>query len=460
MKILMVTNLYPPYYRGGYEVHCAQVAEALRRSGHGVRVLTSVYGLPLSPLGNIQLRSEEINGVPVHRWLNQYVHDPQPVRRPWTLFQAKRELWDARQFLKILAEFQPDIVNWWNMSGLCKTLLPLPRSWGIPDVHSIDDRWMIHEYGAKGEKASAFWADLWDGNWGPEICHPLFRWVGRVWEKRIERERIPTRELSYCPSHVCFLSEYLRKLHREAGLEFPSSEVIYGGVQPGQFYEPVRAQRDMSEPLRILYAGQISPDRGLHIVVEAIGHLTPELRSRLALSVAGDGQARYFLEIKSRVETLGLKDRVSFLGKVPHAQMPRIYKGHDILVFASGRQEGLGFVMIEAMLAGCAVVTTGSGGAMEIAELADLPLFPNNDPVALSKLLTRLVTDRSEVTRVAARGQEVALREFGFNRMIERWIATLRRLHEGAASTRASPIDSTTCAGQPKPFSHRQERIV
>jgi glycosyltransferase involved in cell wall biosynthesis len=433
MKILIVTNLYPPYYLGGYELHCAQVAEALHRSGHEVSVLSSVYGMPLSTFGNIQPRTEKINGLPVHRWLNQYVYEPQPARKPWTLFQAKRELWDARQFLKILTSFQPDIVNWWNMNGLTKTLVPIPRSWGIPDVHSIDDRWMIHEYGPKGEKASAFWANLWDGNWGPGVCRPLFRWVGRVWEKRIEREGIPTRELSHCPSHVCFLSEYMRKLHREAGLEFPSSEVIYGGVHPAQFYEPVRGQIGMSETLRVLYAGQISPDRGLHTVVEAIGHLAPAVRNRLKLSVAGNGQPRYLSEIKSRVEDLGLKDRVLFLGKVPHEHMPRIYKQHQILVFASARQEALGFVMIEAMLAGCAVVTTGSGGAMEIAALADLPLFPKDDPVALSQLLTRLATDSSEVARIASRGQEVALRDFSFDRMMERWTATLRRLQETKA---------------------------
>jgi glycosyltransferase involved in cell wall biosynthesis len=89
--------------------------------------------------------------------------------------------------------------------------------------------------------------------------------------------------------------------------------------------------------------------------------------------------------------------------------------------------------MIEAMLAGCAVLTTGSGGAMEIAKLADLPLFPKEDPVALNEILTHLVTHRSEISRIASRGQAVALREFSFDWMMERWTTTLRRLHEDSA---------------------------
>ncbi len=436
MKILIVSNLYPPFYRGGYEVHCAHVAEALRRSGHEVCVLTSAYGLPLSPLGNIQPRSEEINGVVVHRWLNQYSYEPQPIRRPWTLFQARRELWDARQFRKILTDFQPDIVNWWNMNALTKTPLPLVQAWGIPDVLCIDDLWMIDEYGFMGEKASAFWVGLWDGNWGPRLCRPLFRWLGRRWEERIKREGIPTREFLNRPRHVCFLSEYLRALHREAGMNFPSSEVIYGGMPTAQFYQPLHRHHDPREPLRILYAGQISPDRRLHTVVEALGCLDPSLLSRLTLTVAGDGPMHYVERVKARIEALGLGDRIFFLGKVPHEGMPHVYKKHDVLVFTSARREGLGFTQVEAMLAGCAVITTGSGGAMEIATLADLPLFAKDDAPALSRLLARLLTDRCEVTRIASRGQEVALREFAFDRMMDRFSETLQRLHATRAGTR------------------------
>lgn len=429
MKILIVTNLYPPHYKGGYEVRCKQVAEALHRSGHDVRVLTSTYGLPASTLGNIQPRSEEIGGVRVYRYLNQYAFRPQPVYRPGRLFQPKRELWDAQQFVKLLSSFRPDMVNWWSVYGLSKTLLPLPQLRGIPDVHWIEHWWMIREYGPAGEKASAFWADIWDGNWGPRVCRPLFRRAGRRWEKRFEQEGIPTRSFPNQPRHVCFVSEYMRTLYREAGLEFPSSEVIYGGVPTEQFYEPVRPQRDILRPLRLLYAGQISPDRGLHTAVEGIGHMAPNLRSRVELSVAGPNSSPYCRDIKVRVQALGLTDCVSFLGRIPHEAMPQLYKKHDVLVFPSIREEGLPLTIVEAMLSGCAVVTTGSGGAMEIAALAELPLFPKNDSLALSQILTQLVTRREQVPEIALRGQGVALREFSFDKMMERWSATLQRLN-------------------------------
>ena len=432
MRILVVTDLYPPHYRGGYEIRCAQVAETLRSSGHDVRVLTSAYGVPLSPLGNLKRRTDELNGVPVHRVLNQYVYEPQPSHRPWALFQARRELSDVKMFIRLVKSFQPDIINWWSMYGLSKTLLPLPPAWGIPDVHWIEHWWMIKEYGLQGADPSVFWARLWDGVWGPRPFRPLLRVAGRVWERRTARKGIPTREFPNRPRHVCFVSEYMRTLHREAGLEFPSSEIIYGGVPTAAFYAPIATRRLEAGKLKILYAGQISLDRGLHTAIDALGHLDPLVRSQLSLSVAGNGPADYLKRIKAQVEQLRLGNCVAFHGKIAHDQMPRIYKEHDVLVFPSIRDEGLPLTMVEAMLAGCAVLTTGSGGALEIATAADLPLFPKEDSAALSRLLVRLVADKEEVSRIAARGQEIALRDFSFDRMMERWITTLRQLHERA----------------------------
>jgi glycosyltransferase involved in cell wall biosynthesis len=296
---------------------------------------------------------------------------------------------------------------------------------------------MIHEYGRDGEKIVTSWANFWDGEWGPRVCRPFFRLAGRRAEKRVQQEGIPTRRFPNRPSHVCFVSEYLRTLYRKAGLEFPSSEVIYGGVPTAQFYDPIRGAKNGSQPLRILYAGQISPDRGLHTVVDALALMDPAVLSKLTLTVAGESSSSYssyLSSVKSRLEDMGLMKCISFLGKVPHERMPQIYKQHDVLVFPSTRPEGLPLTMVEAMLGGCAVVTTGSGGAMEIAAMADLPLFPKHDPVALNQILVQLVFNRAEVSRIASRGQEVALREFSFERMMNRWSETLQRIHEANAS--------------------------
>ncbi|WP_121990356.1 glycosyltransferase family 4 protein [Nitrospira lenta] len=433
MKILMVSNFYPPHYRGGYEVRCKQVAETMQQRGHEVRVLTSVYGLPMDFSGGFHRATEEIEGVRVDRWLDIYAYGPQPPSRPWTLVHARRQLADARRFAKILSGFKPDIVNWWSMNGLSMNLLPMPAEKHIPDIHWIEHPWMINEYGVAGEKVAPFWEGLWDGSWGAKPIQPLLRWFGRRWERQIASEGIPTRQFPNQPRHMVFVSEFLRTLYRDAGLTFLSSEVIFGGVPIDHFLAPVR-RHGMEGPIRLLYAGQITLDRGLHTAVEAFGQVPPQLRSRLTLSIAGDNPGEYLDGIRRRVQELGLTEAVTFLGKVPHDRMPEVYKCHDILVFVSTREEGLPLVMVEAMLAGCAVLTTGSGGAIEVAKLADLPLIPKADSGTLARRLTEFISNPAVLDDVALRGQEVARKEFGLDVMIQRWESTI-------AEVKRSPIN-------------------
>src|SRR5438034_940800 len=77
---------------------------------------------------------------------------------------------------------------------------------------------------------------------------------------------------------------------------------------------------------------------------------------------------------------------------------------------------------------GSAVLTTGSGGAIELAERAELPLFPKDHPFALSRLLAALEEDRARVADIGLRGQETMLREFTLHRMLEKTSRALGRL--------------------------------
>ena len=110
---------------------------------------------------------------------------------------------------------------------------------------------------------------------------------------------------------------------------------------------------------------------------------------------------------------------ITFLGRVSHDAMPRIYADHDVLVFASSRNEGMPMVMMEAMCAGCAVPNTGSGGSIELAERAGTPIFPKEHPFALSRLLSALERDRARVADIALRGQQTVLRDFTIDRMLQ-----------------------------------------
>jgi glycosyltransferase involved in cell wall biosynthesis len=427
MKILIVSNLYPPHYVGGYELRCSQIAAFLAREGHDVRVLTSSFRLPDTDAGI----GDVVDGVRVERSLHHHELSP-PLSRPTLLTGARRQLQDIRRFQQQLDEFAPDLVNWWSLGGLTKALLPLPAGRGIPDVHCVDDVWMLRELGPGGEQESPPWFQFWRGSFGIPRAGLILRSALSYWEAKLRREGVPTRWVPLQPRHVCFISEFRQLEYRQAGFTFPSSEVIYGGVSPRRFL----VEREPLQPgttLRLLYVGYVEENRGLHTIVEALGLLPPDLRARVELSIAHSGPpkfGRYVERIRRDIDRLRLSESVHFLGKLPHEEMPRVYREHHMVISASTLPEGLPMSMLEGLCAGCAVLTTGSGGAAEIADLADLPIFPREHPLALSRLLARFVKDPALVTRIGQRGQEVVLREFGFERMLERTLDALRRACE------------------------------
>jgi hypothetical protein len=84
--------------------------------------------------------------------------------------------------------------------------------------------------------------------------------------------------------------------------------------------------------------------------------------------------------------------------------------------------------MMEAMLAGCCVLTTGAGGAAEVALAANLPIFAAESPLYLAHILLRMELDREWMCTHARYGQKVALEKFTFTRMIDEINYLLRRV--------------------------------
>jgi glycosyltransferase involved in cell wall biosynthesis len=241
---------------------------------------------------------------------------------------------------------------------------------------------------------------------------------------------VPTRTFGVPPAHACFISGFWQYLHKRAGLDVQSSEVIYGGVSSAKFFSK-RSLADFADgPLRMLYAGYVNKERGLHTIVEALGLMAPADRERVHLSVVAGGPVipdSYVDGIMARITELGLSKYITFLGRIPHDEMPAVYAAHHMLVFASIRSEGMPMVMMEAMCAGCAVPNTGSGGAIELAERAGTPLFPKDHPYALSRLLSALEKDRRHLADVALAGQRTVLSEFTIDRMLSQTATALSR---------------------------------
>ena len=148
----------------------------------------------------------------------------------------------------------------------------------------------------------------------------------------------------------------------------------------------VRGQYHLPDDF-MLFVGNIYPQKNFAVVLHAM-HQNP---GRLpALVVAGRPRWR-FDEDLALVDRLGLKERVHFLGFVPHDEMPTLYSLARCFIFPSFYEQ-FGLAGVEAMACGCPVIAARAAALPEI--LGDGAMFFDPyDPGALAAAVLRLESD-------------------------------------------------------------------
>lgn len=193
-----------------------------------------------------------------------------------------------------------------------------------------------------------------------------------------------------------------------AGLSRPSVVAYPAGNRFGAALgEAEVAMRATAGPLRLLFAGNLIPRKGLHTLLDAVARLPGKWELAVAGSAAAD--PRYARAQAERARRLGLGDRVRFHGPLPDAELAALMARSHVLVVPSS-YEGFGIVYLEGMAFGLPAIATTAGAAGEIiTDGVDGYLVAPNDATALAGRLAALAVDRALLARLSA----AALARFG-----------------------------------------------
>ena len=203
-------------------------------------------------------------------------------------------------------------------------------------------------------------------------------------------ELAPAVRQALCQSHrVIAVSRALRDSVVEFGV--PPDRVIaqHNGVDRETFKlqdrREVRARLGLPEGRRtILYVGNWVPEKGVDVLVEAVGRLKERGRSDLLLALLGSGPLEPALH--GIVEKLGIANQVRFCGRKPHAEIPDWMAASDLFCLPSLR-EGCPNVVLEALSCGRPVVASRVGGVPELLDEATGVMAPPGDADALAAAL-------------------------------------------------------------------------
>jgi glycosyltransferase involved in cell wall biosynthesis len=191
----------------------------------------------------------------------------------------------------------------------------------------------------------------------------------------------------------------------------------YNGVMAEPLYHPPRlASRLHRGPAGayVLSVGRLEAVKRTDLAIRAMAHAPAALSLRIA--GAGTQQAAF----EALAASLGLHNRVQFLGEVGDADIVDLYAGALAVIFPP-YDEDYGYVTLEAFLAGKPVVTTSdAGGPNEFVMDGVNGLVCPPDPEALGAAIGRLDADRA---RAAAMGEAGADRARGIT-----WAGVVDRL--------------------------------
>lgn len=159
-------------------------------------------------------------------------------------------------------------------------------------------------------------------------------------------------------------------------------------------------------PMRVGYVGRLEPHKGVAVLVEAVAD-TPGVE----LEIVGDGPER--AELRTRIERLGVGDRVRLEGPCEHDRLPDRYRRFDVVVVPSLTTaswiEQFGRVAVEAMACGVPVIASDSGSLPEVIGDAGI-LVPPGEPDELVRALNLLRDRPAERRRLARAGRQRAER--------------------------------------------------
>ncbi len=198
-------------------------------------------------------------------------------------------------------------------------------------------------------------------------------------------------------SGIVVKSEGEREMIRKA---MPALEpvIIPNGVDTAMFSPPA-APRPATGPLRVLCVARLIERKGQDQLIRATA-ATPGVE----LLLAGGGDARAAYEEIAR--SLGVADRVHFLGEVDRKDLPDLYRGADLFAMTSFN-EGMSNAMLEAMASGLPVLVTQTAGTAEIVEEGvNGWTLAWQDAETLTARLAHAVARRDELADLGAAARE------------------------------------------------------
>jgi colanic acid/amylovoran biosynthesis glycosyltransferase len=200
------------------------------------------------------------------------------------------------------------------------------------------------------------------------------------------------------------ISDFWARRLRDWGAPESKIRVLRMGVEIGG-KRAIDADRPIGRPLSILSVARMEEKKGLADAIAAVAQVRGDIR----YSIIGTGPLDHQLRAMAQAVA---KDRVAFLGALPHDQTLAAIAAADLFLLPSvtapsGDMEGLPVVLMEAMARGVLVLSTRHSGIPELVQDNETGMLVNEaDPEAIASRIQQLIDGKVDMAAIRLRAFE------------------------------------------------------
>jgi glycosyltransferase involved in cell wall biosynthesis len=403
LKILVLSNLYPPDVIGGYEQGCKQVVDALRGRGHEVRVVTSSPRKPVPPESHVA-RKLQLSEV----WNDYMFQHSSPVISH--LVESESNLVNAfnvHALSREIDEFQPEVVYVWMIVGIGGLgLMATLQHLGVPWLwHLMDDVPL-------------------------ELCKLGGQRVATLL-KEVDRQ-LDGRFLACSRQLVDEIEAGGVRLQPDVEV-VPNWVIGQAPPERTRFYQP-----GAGETLRIVAAGQINRNKGADLIIETASRLRDRGYDGFEIEFFGNVDDVYFPAL---VKAREVQDLVIFRGFRPQAELVQLYLDRDIFLFPTWPREPFAFAPLEAAWRGCVPLMSQLCGNAEWFVSGVHCLKAERDPYAFADSIAAILDGTTRLGPIARRAAAVIGRDFHLDNQV---VTIERALDRASRRVRVADVGTSS----------------
>lgn len=197
-------------------------------------------------------------------------------------------------------------------------------------------------------------------------------------------------------------------------------------------WKPESFKIDSSQTLSLLFFSRIDEKKGIEVLFQAVS----ELKIKYSLTIAGTGSITYINKLKTLCKTLGIEQRVRWIGSISYDEKFDVLSNYDLMILPS-YNENFANVVVESLSVGTPVLVSDQVGLADYVIKTKLGWVSKLSFADFAAQINHISTDRKKLLEIKIEGPQHISRDFNSKTLLKQYL----NFYKGVAASTYSTQD-------------------